>query len=325
VTTRQGGGGPLSVAAEVRAAVTWGVGAAAERLGMSASTLRTWERRYGIGPTHRTRGGHRRYTARDLDRVALMRRMLERGVAVRDAARVARGLDEASVVAAMAGEAARTEESPPAAGVVDALLAASVLLDPVGLGELCADALRRDGVVTAWTTVLVPALQRLGRAWADGEIGIESEHLASDRVAAELRAHTRTRASVDRTRATVVLAAAEDEEHHLPVLALEAALAEERVGCHVLGARVPATALSSLIRRLEPDVVFLWASMPRPADDETVRALAAAPAGTTVLLGGPGWPETLELPPGGHGPEHLPDIDTAVDRVLVGAGVRRRD
>src|SRR4051794_29387468 len=42
------------------------VTAAARRLGLAASTLRSWERRYGLGPSLRTLGGHRRYSAGDL-------------------------------------------------------------------------------------------------------------------------------------------------------------------------------------------------------------------------------------------------------------------
>ena len=60
--------------------LTWGVGAVSSRLNITASTLRTWERRYGVGPSFRTEGGHRRYTESDIDRVDLMRRLLSRGV-----------------------------------------------------------------------------------------------------------------------------------------------------------------------------------------------------------------------------------------------------
>ena len=44
------------------APIEWPVGVVADWLGIPASTLRTWERRYGLGPSERTRGGHRRYT-----------------------------------------------------------------------------------------------------------------------------------------------------------------------------------------------------------------------------------------------------------------------
>ena len=84
--------------------LTWGVGAVSSRLSVTASTLRTWERRYGVGPSFRTQGGHRRYTELDIDRVELMRRLLARGISARDAARVARTLDHDALELALTEE-----------------------------------------------------------------------------------------------------------------------------------------------------------------------------------------------------------------------------
>ena len=60
--------------------------AAARRLGVAPATLRTWARRYGIGPTAHTPGSHRRYSAEDLGRLELMQRALVRGTSPADAA-----------------------------------------------------------------------------------------------------------------------------------------------------------------------------------------------------------------------------------------------
>ena len=42
------------------------IGEAAARLGITTSTLRSWGSRYGVVPSLRTAGGHRRYSAADL-------------------------------------------------------------------------------------------------------------------------------------------------------------------------------------------------------------------------------------------------------------------
>ncbi|GAA1188181.1 MerR family transcriptional regulator [Pseudonocardia alaniniphila] len=69
------------------AAEPWlSVAAAARRLGVAPATLRTWDRRYGIGPTEHTPGRHRRYSTEDLARLELMQRALVRGVSPADAA-----------------------------------------------------------------------------------------------------------------------------------------------------------------------------------------------------------------------------------------------
>src|ERR1700712_1152996 len=62
------------------------VAAAARRVGVAPSTLRTWDRRYGIGPTDHAPGRHRRYSPDDLARLDLMRRALILGATPADAA-----------------------------------------------------------------------------------------------------------------------------------------------------------------------------------------------------------------------------------------------
>ena len=53
------------------------VAAVARRLGVAPATLRTWDRRYGLGPSGHTTGRHRRYAAADLARLELMLRDME--------------------------------------------------------------------------------------------------------------------------------------------------------------------------------------------------------------------------------------------------------
>ena len=65
------------------------VAAVARRLGVAPSTLRTWDRRYDLGPSAHTAGSHRRYAPEDLERLVVMRRLTLEGVPPADAARIA--------------------------------------------------------------------------------------------------------------------------------------------------------------------------------------------------------------------------------------------
>ena len=69
--------------------VGFSVGAVARRLGVAPLTLRTWNRRYGIGARELSPGRHRRYTAEDITRLEHMQKLILRGAAPADAARVA--------------------------------------------------------------------------------------------------------------------------------------------------------------------------------------------------------------------------------------------
>ena len=65
------------------------VAVVARRLGVAPATLRTWARRYDLGPSLHTAGSHRRYTSEDFARLVVMRRLTHEGVAPAEAAQVA--------------------------------------------------------------------------------------------------------------------------------------------------------------------------------------------------------------------------------------------
>lgn len=64
------------------------VAAVARRLGVAPATLRTWDRRYGLGPTLHEPGAHRRYSVTDLARLETMRRLVLDGVPPAESARL---------------------------------------------------------------------------------------------------------------------------------------------------------------------------------------------------------------------------------------------
>ncbi|MEU3555042.1 MerR family transcriptional regulator [Streptomyces fragilis] len=63
-------------------------GEVARRLGVAPTTVRTWDRRYGLGPATRDGGRHRRWTAADLARLERMCALTATGVPPAEAARV---------------------------------------------------------------------------------------------------------------------------------------------------------------------------------------------------------------------------------------------
>src|SRR5690349_22176290 len=84
-TEGQPGGG--EAAANEPPLPTLTVAAVARRLGVAPATLRTWDRRYGLGPSAHTPGAHRRYAAADIARLELMQRALLQGATPAEAAR----------------------------------------------------------------------------------------------------------------------------------------------------------------------------------------------------------------------------------------------
>src|SRR5918997_3973036 len=72
---------------DTRRAAAGPIGVAARRVGLSVDTLRVWERRYGLGPSRTSPGGHRRYEDGDLRRLRAAAHLLRTGVPASEAVR----------------------------------------------------------------------------------------------------------------------------------------------------------------------------------------------------------------------------------------------
>ncbi len=64
------------------------IGAVSTLTGLPPSTIRSWERRYGLAASARSPGGGRRYTEADVAHLVLLRRATQTGLAIGDAARL---------------------------------------------------------------------------------------------------------------------------------------------------------------------------------------------------------------------------------------------
>lgn len=299
---------------------SFGIGAAAQRIGVAVATLRSWERRYGIGAHGQTPGGHRRYTATDLTRLEHMCALTSAGVPPAEAAALAlaapsdapgpRPPRRAGGGAALPLGRSAADTHPAAQG----LAKAAMRLDADAVGGLLDEAFAASGVVAAWHDLVVPVLFGMGRKWANTAVApgagahgtkyVEVEHLLAGCVAAALHraadAAATARGKPDRSPGSsavgagvrgVLLACAPGELHTLPLEALAAALAERGVPVRMFGASLPRAALLEAVRRTGPGAVVVWAHTAATADADTVAAVRSLPRArmTTVIPAGPGW------------------------------------
>lgn len=297
-----------------KAAAALTVTAVARRLGVAPDTLRTWDRRYGLGPSERAHGHRRRYTQSDLAKLELMRRLVHSGVAAGEAARIAcDGLPPTEV----SGILARTEaaalvhqdELALPTDISRGLARAVLALDSFGCQRLISAQLAASGAVTTWNNLLRPVLASLGRRWQTTTRGIEHEHLLVDAATAAFNIYIAQTLTAPRAR-PVLLAGAPDELHTLPLVATAAALAEQQIDCRFLGPRVPYSALSASIQRVGPAAVLVWAQTSENGDPSGLAALPQLRPAVKVLLAGPGWPAVLP-----QGTERIDCIVDAVNRI----------
>ncbi len=304
---------------EPESGVLWGVGAVSQRLGIATPTLRTWDRRYGLGPSARTDGGHRRYSELDVARVARMSQLIAEGVLPSQAAQVSlRSVHDPAAVLSAPPATALDDSALTGRGVsmtINAMMRATRELDSATLSKMLAQVFERRGVLAGWTEVVSPLLVGVGDAWARGDIGVEGEHLASECVATELRHRVRYRPGRRPSTPPVLLASAADDQHGLPLVALAAVLTDRRINTRVLGARTPAAALAAAIERVAPQVVFLWSSLHATGQLPHLARLSDAGNPLVLMLGGPGWSRLQLQPQPPLRIERVADLGSAVDRI----------
>ena len=313
------------------------VSGAARRLGIAPATLRTWDRRYGIGPSGHARGHHRRYSPSDMARLELMQHALVQGASPAEAARYARaavpagGDDEhpdpqplaparpdigpvpaeAAEVAEAADDDATTlttssSERPVRAGG-GTLRMPGVGPRARGLGRA---ALSMDP--TAVRRLLNDSIDELGLipTWNDVArpvLTAVGQRWATTGLGVEVE-HLLSeclitvfaaRANVDAEHRArpVLLAGMPSEMHVVPLAVLAAVLADRGIASRSLGPALPATALAAAVRRMAPAVVVLWSQLSPTAKVDVVESLPTTRPRFRTFVAGPGWAD-VALPPG---------------------------
>ncbi|MFE4676163.1 MerR family transcriptional regulator [Streptomyces sp. NPDC056721] len=274
-------------------------GALARRLGISPTTLRSWDQRYSLGPAQRRRGHHRRWSPQDVAMVEDMCSLTASGVSPAEAARSAKkrahaapqgeGTPPASArsttAALTSGKAAGRDSSGLPLGAVRAecrgLARAALRLESVAIQEQLNTFVQEHGVVAAWEELMMPTLHAVGRKWeSSGDRYVEVEHLLSWHVSTALRNAQLLLGPGEARKASppVLLACVPGEQHTLPLEAVHAALLQRGRPVRMLGAAVPAEALIAAVLRTGPAAVVLWSQ---------TRSLASTPLALHLL--GMGW------------------------------------
>ena len=127
------------------------VGVVADRVGVPVATLRSWNLRYGVGPSGHSPGRHRLYSEADIAVVELMRELIGEGVNPGSAARSA--LD--AVV--------------PSESDAASLVASAFNLDVASAGRQLDRYLRHFGVVDTWEQLVRPAYSAIESLQREGE------------------------------------------------------------------------------------------------------------------------------------------------------------
>lgn len=257
---------------------------AAELTGVSLSTLRAWERRYGVVKPARSDGRYRLYSAEDLRALAIMAALVNEGWSAREAA-----VETKARITGGGPPNQRPHRPTETASLpgLDELLEAGQRLDTARVADLLDEAFVRAGferVVDDW---LMPALVAIGDAWADGRLSVAGEHLLSYAVSRRLAAIYEAAGSRG-AGPVVILGLPSGARHELGILAFAVAARRAGFATTYVGADLPADDWEVAVSARRATAVVL--AVPRSADIVPARQLcerlAAAHPELVIFVGG---------------------------------------
>ena len=252
---------------------------AAELTGVSAHTLRAWERRYGLFSPARAESGYRVYDDEAISRITAMNALVSEGWSPREAAiEVLRRRAPDAVVggARPAGSHDPYLDLVEAAATLDAARVSQLLDEQFALHDY-------ETVVDQW---LMPALSRIGREWASGQVSVAGEHLVANTVLRRLSAaYEAAGRGLGRP---LVIGAPPGVHHELGLMAFAVAARRAGLATIYLGADVPLDAWSEAVARSQARGAVTTA--PRRSDaaraTQVAQRLAVDHPGLPVWVGG---------------------------------------
>lgn len=283
--------------------------AAVERdTGLAKDTLRVWERRYGFPAPARNAGGERLYPLAQVERLRLIKRLMDRGMRPGKLA----GLSDEDL-ATLASPATST----PGTSDDDTLRTIIALVkehDVAALRTALTQTMHRQGLQN-FILETVPRLNiAVGDAWIRGEFEVFEEHLYTEQMQSLLR---QAISSLPTTNGTprVILTTVPEEQHVLGLLMSECLLTLEGANCVALGTQTPLADIVRAAKAHAADIValsFSSAFPPRQVLPLILQLRAALPATVALWLGGGSVERLRGVPEGVYVLTALTDVFEAL-------------
>lgn len=222
---------------------------------LSKDTLRVWERRYGFPRPDRDAAGERLYPPDQVERLLLIRRLIDAGHRPRHI--VALEPEALQALSAPATSTVRRIETNDAHDLGD-YLELIQRHDVHHLRRLLGQNALRLGLVAFVIRVVAPLNKAVGDAWMQGRFQVFEEHLYTECVTGVLR---NAIASIPVPQGSgsprVLLTSFPDEPHGLGLLMAEALFALEGCSCLPLGPQTPLADIAKAAQAHQADIVAL--------------------------------------------------------------------
>lgn len=263
--------------------------------GVSADTLRAWERRYGIPSPQRTPGGHRLYSEHDISMIKWLVARQGEGLSISRAVEMWREqiLSGKDPLETMPGPrpgsfGAQSIYLPPETGL-DALraqwLAACLNFNETTAEQTLNLAFSLYPLETVSVDLLARGLTEIGMLWFENRASVQQEHFASSLAARRLDALIAAAPAPGRPH-SILIGCPPNEWHNFSGMLLTLLLRRRGLNVIYLGANVPTDRFEETLSAIQPSLVVLTSQQLRTAANLQQTATLLSAHGATVAYGG---------------------------------------
>lgn len=259
---------------------------AAEHIGVSAATLRAWERRYGVVTPTRSDGGYRVYDEDDVRTLRDMAGLVADGWTPSLAAQEAlRRTGPRTTAEPLGGEP--VVSAADVDDLIEELIAGAAELSAARVATALDGILALGSYEVIVDRYLLPAMQAVGDGWASGRISVAGEHLTANAVMRRLAAAYEAASPYGGPNA-VVVGLPPDAHHEIGVLAFAVAARRRGLSIDYLGADLPAEEWADAVR--ERNAIAAVLAIPTeqdvPAAKRVIAAVRAENPDVLIAVGG---------------------------------------
>ncbi len=253
-----------------------------ERTRVAATTLRQWERRYGVPKPERSSSGYRLYSDEDVRLIEAMKRHIADGIPASRAAEIVKQLYPSA------------PKPRPLEELQGELFEALAAFDERRANDILSEAHALHPVDAVMLRLMQATMVEIGQKWHEGKISSATEHYASHYISGRLRALFSISADV-KTGPAVIVACAPLEQHELGPLILAVMLRRAGYRVYYIGADTPVEDLGKMAAALRPAGVLVSASTAESAGKLLEKRELLVGTAPIVVYGGTAFNDAPEL------------------------------
>lgn len=300
----------------------YSIGVLAEKVGVSADTLRKWEQRYALPAPLRTPGGTRQYTDHDLSLLQEAKRLMDMGGRPSDVFSKIK-LSQLQTEKYQHSHYSQHSQHSQHDGVHDRIEIAR-LVNAVAEHRL--DTVRKAleiaiydrGICNFIHTLAQPLMNEIGLAWERGELYVYAEHGISavmHEVLAKANADMAGKAQGIR----ILLVTPPGEQHTLGLSMIEAVMRSAGADCIQMGGDLPLNELQRAAGAFDVDVVGVSLSpfMPVTVAEEYLLKLQQMICDKEIWIGGMGSAMLPAIPKNMHTFKDVYDVYQRVKQMSL--------